>query len=232
MLSGVVVAAVLLDPARRAAVPLGLAVLGALALPARGRWPVAAVLIACPAFCGVLASGGLLVAACVPALAAVHTAAVRGRRATAAFGVLAVVAGAALWPAAGAPARIVFTGTWAALFSGALLAGAVVAARRETAAVRERQRLAEERLWLAREVHDVVGQSVTSVAVQSAAALHLLGDREPDRPELRDVLTGIRDTSRARCASCGPRWDGCTASRRAWTGSVRWRRPCGTRACA
>ncbi|PZG13046.1 sensor histidine kinase [Nonomuraea aridisoli] len=217
LLAGVVVAAVLLDPAPRGGVSLGLAVLGAVALPGRERWPVATALITCGAFCGVMASGGLLVGAGVPALVGVYTAAVSGRRVAATSGVLVVVAGAALRPAAEAPVRLIFTGTWLVVFGVALLVGEVVAARRGAAAARERERLAEERLRLAREVHDVVGQSVTSVAVQSAAALHLLGGgdggdggdggggdggdggdgRDGDRPELREVLTGIRDTSRA-----------------------------------
>ncbi|GAA3713932.1 histidine kinase [Nonomuraea antimicrobica] len=196
LLAGAVAVASLLDPARRDAVPLAFALLGAVALPGRERWPVATVLLTCGAFGGALAYGGLPLAACVPALVGVYTAAVRRRRLSAAAGALLVVAGAALWPAPATSARLIFTVTWLALFCVALLIGETVAARREEAAARERERLATERERLAREVHDVVGHSVTGIAVQSAAALHLLGDGAGRSPELRETLTAIRDAGR------------------------------------
>jgi MYXO-CTERM domain-containing protein len=60
----------------------------------------------------------------------------------------------------------------------------------------------EERLQLAREVHDVVGHSLALITVQAAAALHHLPppDAEPARSTAenpaRPALEAIRDTSR------------------------------------
>ncbi|WP_415949310.1 sensor histidine kinase [Streptomyces sp. KLOTTS4A1] len=53
-----------------------------------------------------------------------------------------------------------------------------LAAEREQAA-RAEQSAAEERLRIAREVHDVLGHSISLINVQSSAALHKLGKQRP-----------------------------------------------------
>jgi signal transduction histidine kinase len=61
---------------------------------------------------------------------------------------------------------------------------------------REREsarRVAEERVRIARELHDTVAHSMATITVQAGSALHVLGDR-PDN--VRTALTAIRDTSR------------------------------------
>ena len=74
-------------------------------------------------------------------------------------------------------------------------------ARRETEQ-REREEdrrryLDEERLRIAREVHDVVGHSLSVITMQAGVALHVL-DRSPER--VGESLEAIRSTSKAALA--------------------------------
>ena len=63
-----------------------------------------------------------------------------------------------------------------------------------TARAEELQRHAyEERLRVAREVHDVVGHSLSVINLQAGVALHVLS-RQPERVE--DALTAIKTTSK------------------------------------
>lgn len=68
--------------------------------------------------------------------------------------------------------------------------------QRELASMEERRRTESERerVRMARELHDVLAHSLSSISVQANVALHL-ADRQPERT--RDALEGIRDTSRA-----------------------------------
>jgi signal transduction histidine kinase len=70
-----------------------------------------------------------------------------------------------------------------------------------------RRRLAEERLRIAREVHDVVGHSLAVISLQAGVAEHLLEGRREGRaatgaegaagqPEVRDAIRAIREVSR------------------------------------
>ena len=81
----------------------------------------------------------------------------------------------------------------------ALAAGDAVRSRREaverTAAAAEEQalrRMGEERLRLAREVHDVVAHSIAAINVQSGVAAHLM-DRDPE--QARTALQRIKAAS-------------------------------------
>jgi signal transduction histidine kinase len=56
-----------------------------------------------------------------------------------------------------------------------------------------RRRVAEERLQIARDVHDVVGHSLATIALQAGVAEHLLNGREP---EARESMATIRRLSR------------------------------------
>ncbi|WP_285781796.1 sensor histidine kinase [Microbispora sp. NBRC 16548] len=95
-----------------------------------------------------------------------------------------------------------------ALVVVAMLLGALVRSRRAYAEeVRQRLRLAEEqrrreaerqvaeeRLRIARELHDTVAHAIATITVQSGAALHLI-DQDPARA--RDALKAIRQTGKA-----------------------------------
>jgi signal transduction histidine kinase len=97
------------------------------------------------------------------------------------------------------------------VFGGAWLAGTVVQKRNlyaealaQRARVLEREQeanariaAAEERVRLARELHDVVGHSVSVMVVQAGAERLALGD---DRPETREALLAIEQTGREALA--------------------------------
>ena len=73
-------------------------------------------------------------------------------------------------------------------------------ARRLALAAQERRSedarlLAEERLRIARELHDTVAHSMATITVQAGSALHVLSAAHDDR--LRDALTAIRETSKS-----------------------------------
>jgi signal transduction histidine kinase len=60
--------------------------------------------------------------------------------------------------------------------------------------------VAEERLRIARELHDTVAHSMATITVQAGSALHVIGDEQGSgagsRP-VRDALIAIRDTSKS-----------------------------------
>jgi signal transduction histidine kinase len=55
------------------------------------------------------------------------------------------------------------------------------------------RRVAEERLRIARDLHDTVAHSMATITVQAGSALHVLGDRDE---KIRAALTAIRETSK------------------------------------
>ncbi|MGP4025679.1 sensor histidine kinase [Actinomadura sp. 3N407] len=60
-----------------------------------------------------------------------------------------------------------------------------------------RRRVAEERLRIARDLHDLLAHSITVIGVQAGAASHLLrADRPLDRAELADAFGSIAQTCR------------------------------------
>jgi signal transduction histidine kinase len=62
------------------------------------------------------------------------------------------------------------------------------------------RRVAEERLRIARELHDTVAHSMATITVQAGSALHVLGpDEQSGSPDanLRGALIAIRETSKA-----------------------------------
>jgi signal transduction histidine kinase len=92
-------------------------------------------------------------------------------------------------------------------FVGSVLFGEAARLRREQARTTQarvefaersreeeaRRRVAEERLKIARDVHDVVGHSLATIALQAGVAEHLLDGREP---EARESMAAIRRLSR------------------------------------
>jgi len=141
----------------------------------------------------------------VPALIAVYSVAAHGER-------WAAFAGAGFSLAAG----LVWLGVNdfllpTVMFGGAWLAGRLVQKRQlhaqvfaERARVLERERdanarvaAAEERVRLARELHDAVGHSVSVMVVQAGAERLALGE---ERPSTRDALLAIERTGREALA--------------------------------
>jgi signal transduction histidine kinase len=93
--------------------------------------------------------------------------------------------------------RLAWTVGWTAVVSAPGAVGAALQVRRRAdAGVRAeqaRRAVSEERLAIAREVHDGVGHGLAVIALQSGVALHVL-DKDPARA--RELLTSIQATSR------------------------------------
>lgn len=87
--------------------------------------------------------------------------------------------------------------TWAAVLAAPAAVGSAIRSRRQAAeevrAEQARRAVADERLRMTQEVHDVVGHGLAAIAMQAGVALHVL-DRSPERA--RESLQAIRDTSR------------------------------------
>jgi signal transduction histidine kinase len=185
-----------------ACIPL---VAGPVALLFRRRWPEATLVVAFAAAAGYAASGYPRGPAGLPAFAfAVVSAIMVGRRAFA-WGALAVAYLAFTWlPSlipdeveearglAGAATNLV----WLPLVGAA---SEVARSRRERRADRAhaqreeaRRRASEERLLIARELHDVLAHNISLINVQSGVALHLLDERPA---QARPALEAINEAS-------------------------------------
>ena len=179
---------------------------GAAALLARRRFPVPVLAVALAAALGAAAAGGAAQGAPVAwfvLIAAFVNAVVYRKRAAA---IASLVAGylVSVWP----PWLIGARGHTSAVFALGLLAGLItllsvaelIRVRNQRAvAVRHRQdeearrRASEERLAIARDLHDVVAHNISVINVQANTALHLM-DRQPERA--REALTAIHEVSR------------------------------------
>ena len=183
------------------AIGIVLLVAAVVVLPGRRRWPrsvFAAVVVIIGGYVAMgYAYGPVFVAASV-AVFALATVDSTGN------GVIAVIAAIVLWFVAVAP-----TSGWGAVAGvGTLAVWLIVPAWWATMRARRRDALAvavdarrravdEERLELAREVHDVVAHSLTVIGVQAGAALRVF-DRDPDRA--REALSTIALTNRRALA--------------------------------
>ncbi|HEU0087603.1 MAG TPA: histidine kinase [Pseudonocardiaceae bacterium] len=117
----------------------------------------------------------------------------------AALGYLALLLAQALPGGAPAPGWVLATGV-AAWLLVVLLASEGLRARAERAAEaarsraeQDRRRASEERLQIARELHDVLAHNISLINVQASVALHLL-DQQPDAA--RGALTTIKQASK------------------------------------
>lgn len=193
-------------PAGTGPAVLGLALLGAggLALAGRRRWPVAVLVVT-----GLCAVGWQALGFDVPAVAylvAVYSAVRAGRRTvTVAVSVLILVA----LPWAAMAAGLHDTGEAFARARGALELAWLIAAGAAGEALRQAERRAdeaertraeavlrradEERLHIARELHDSLTHQISVIKVQAEAAVHLAQKRGDDVPE---ALLVIRDAGR------------------------------------
>jgi signal transduction histidine kinase len=178
---------------------IALQVIGGLALLARRPYPTAtlAVVLAATLGAGALGTPNVWLALIIAFFSAV----LRGRRwAAVASLVIGYGLSALHTPITSALAEL------AALLT-MLLVAEVIRARnaRVAAARREREeatalRATEQRLAIARDLHDVVAHSISVINVQSNTALHLM-DRHPNRA--REALTAIREVSGQALAELG-----------------------------
>jgi len=139
----------------------------------------------------------------LPLIIAYFTAAVRGHRLAAA---ITAAAGFAVFPwldyllRNARPPSAIFLGALAAWLLLVLGAAEIVRGRREraaeTARIREEEQLrqaSEERLRIARELHDAIGHHLSLINVQSGVALHL-GEELPE--QARSSFSAIRQASK------------------------------------
>lgn len=187
-----------------------LAALATLPVAVRRRWPLpvfAVVLVAGKAF-STLGSFSTIV---TPATYALYTVAVQEsrRRSLLALAALEVAVAVSFFPhgashAASGTFIAVVNKSRIALASGAFFAlalqfavwliGHAVRRHRAEVALQRRQALAEQRLEIARELHDIVAHALSVVAVQAGVGSHLISTR-PD--EAARSLSAIEETARA-----------------------------------
>jgi signal transduction histidine kinase len=168
-----------------------LVVTGGLALLARRPYPVTtlAVVLGTTLGAGAFGAGGGWFALIIAFFSAV----LRGRR-WAAVGSLVIGYSVSVWGASLAFALGLLAGL-VTLLSVAELSrawNARAAADRRQQAEAAALLASEERLAIARDVHDVVAHSISVINVQASTALHLM-DRQPE--QARTALTAIREVS-------------------------------------
>jgi len=186
------------------------AAVGGAALAVRRRWPLPALGAALAAVAGGTAVGMLSPYTLVPAAGTLYTVAVtRPRRRwvpTVVIGVLSGLGLLAMTAAGPGPSddvgRLVTTVVFGlAVLGCAWTLGRAVADRREYVARLAEQRaehaVAEERLRLAREMHDVVAHALGVIAVKAGVANHVVRQRPA---EAHDALAVIETTSRQALA--------------------------------
>jgi signal transduction histidine kinase len=188
----------------------GLLVLSLAAVLVRRRWPLAVTLI-----CGLVLTAWTLLGhrgelLNLPTMVGLFTMAAQGsRRRTVGIGVVAVAWSALLgWYAAGWSSAPVAEIVWpvAALLLGEVVRGRAELRReyadREARAVADR--VQQERVRIAREVHDVVAHTMAAVNVQMGVAVTAFDQRpEAARAALRQARTASRDALRELRAAVG-----------------------------
>ena len=90
-----------------------------------------------------------------------------------------------------------------AVFAAAWLLGDNLRSRRERKQANVQRTAAEEQARMARELHDIIGHSVSVMTIQAAAA----GDVFDSRPaQVREALKAIESTGARRWPSCAACW--------------------------
>lgn len=185
----------------------GLVIAAAAPLVARRRWPLAALAavgIACGLYYSANYPGG---PPNIPLLVALYTAAAAGHRRWSISVAVAVIAAGVSYRTVVEQESPLFIAIDSALFLAVPALGDAVHSRRAlreehrerlrlAAAEQERdaeRRMAEERLRIAREVHDVLAHTVAGITVQAGVAVDVLDD---DREQAREALLEIRAASR------------------------------------
>ena len=180
-----------------------LAIVAAGALVWRRRYPVQVMGVVFGATLAYFAFGYPAGPIWLPLIVAYFTAAARGYRLAAA---ITAAAGFVVFPwldyvfRNARPPSAIFLGALAAWLLVVLGAAEIVRIRRERAAeaarIRQEEQLrraSEERLRIARELHDAIGHHLSLINVQSGVALHL-GDELPE--QARDSFSAIKHASK------------------------------------
>jgi len=212
VVGAVIAAAALLGAAHSRPLPLALGLLAALTLAGRRGAPLAALVVSAALVLVVVHLDARigLVAVLAPAVALFSLALTRGRAqqlAAAAVAVGLVVGADLMHPGHPGPAQ---TLGHLALVSVPLLAAEAHRTRRSNVALltdrlelaersREqeaRRRVEQERMRIARDLHDVVAHTLTTINVQAATAAHLI-DRNPRyaRAALQTIENASRDAT-------------------------------------
>ena len=169
----------------------------------RRRWPTAAFLISLLATTGLWLLGynaGVL--PLVLLFGGYFVAVARPTREVAACTATALGCFAVLWWAGGAPfgARDAFTSVLALAITLALgrtgrLRVDLAEARAQTAEEAARRRSTEERLRIARELHDIIGHSLGTIAVQAGVGRHLMANEPEKAAEALDSIARVSRNS-------------------------------------
>jgi len=176
-----------------------LVVVGGAALVARRRYPKTVLAVVLGATLGAVALGAD--AAWFALIVAFFSAVLQGQR-VAAIASLVIGYGFSVWNASGEFDLLLLAGL-VTLLSVAELSRALnarAAADRRGRAEATARRVSEERVAIARDLHDVVAHSISVINVQANTALHLM-DRQPERA--REALTAIREVSGQALAEFG-----------------------------
>jgi signal transduction histidine kinase len=179
---------------------IGLGVAPLLAL--RRRWPMGVLLGSVGLLWVYFSLGYPAFSPAVPLAVATYSAAVAGQARPAAVLIVGLLAVSVLWQTVGehtSLASVVGLGTLAdgALLAAVLLLGEAVRNRRAWASEVAERRVEEERLRIARELHDVMAHTIAAVNVQAGVA----ADALDDDPELaRASLEAIRRGGREAMA--------------------------------
>jgi signal transduction histidine kinase len=182
-------------------------------LVARRRWPAAVLVVTCAATAASVALGYPTGPIWATPLIALYSAAATGRRALALLAAAVLAAVPVVWALldAGTPAEVGLTVLLVAL---ALAMGEVSRGRRDYLAEAERRAVeaertreetarrhaGEERLRLARDLHDITAHTIAVIAIQAGVAEEALDRFEADPEPAREAVRAIRASSREAMA--------------------------------
>jgi signal transduction histidine kinase len=178
------------------ATAVALLLVGPAASAMRDRWPLlaaGAALAATDIYLGLgYPYGPVFLSVVVGLVTAVLAGRRRGAWMLAALALLAFPLAASLGERTPSPSwlHVVVVAGWLAVV---LAVADVVRARRFEAAERARRRVSEQRLRIARDLHDVLAHNISMINVQAGVALHLI-DEQPD--QARTALANIKDASK------------------------------------
>jgi signal transduction histidine kinase len=193
----------------------GLIAAATVALAARRQRPALVLLVTSAAVAVSVALGYPTGPIWATPLLALYTAAATGRRRLALLAAAALAAAPLVWALLaseqGTPAEV---GSWVLIIALVLALGEVARGRRDYLAEAERRaveaertreesarrRAGEERLRLARDLHDITAHTIAVIAIQAGVAEEALDRFEADPEPAREAVRAIRASSREAMA--------------------------------